>query len=89
MSFTALKSGEEIEKRIHAYLSGHPEAHDTLEGIVEWWLLEQQIRQSAAAVEEALQTLVAKRVVEEFQARDGRVHYRLKRPCRRGGIERL
>jgi len=81
---TALKSEDEIEKRIRAYLSGHPEAHDTLEGIVEWWLLEQQIRQTSSAVEVALRGLVTKHVVEEFCARDGRVHYRLVKPgCRR------
>lgn len=88
MRLTALKSEEEIEKRIHAYLSGHPEAHDTLEGIVEWWLLEQQIRHSARTVEEALRILVDKQVVETFHARDGRVHYRLKRPSRSGDPER-
>jgi hypothetical protein len=81
---TALKSETETEKRIRAYLSGHPEAHDTLEGIVEWWLLDQQIRQTSSAVEAALRSLVAKQVVEEFRARDGRAHYRLvKTGCRR------
>ncbi len=49
-----------------------------MEGIVEWWLLEQRIQQTSSAVEQAIEALAAKGIVEGFRATDGRVHYRLK-----------
>jgi predicted transcriptional regulator len=50
-----------------------------LEGIVEWWLLEQEIKRRTAAVQEALAELLARGLVQERKGRDGRMHYRLNR----------
>jgi hypothetical protein len=50
---------------ILAYLAEHPEAEDGLEGIVEWWLLEQTIRHQTVLVRTALSHLVRKRLVIE------------------------
>jgi hypothetical protein len=47
---------DEISLRILSYLAGHPEAHDTPEGIAQWWLLEREVR-GQAAVEQALADL--------------------------------
>lgn len=64
---------------ILAYLAEHPEAEDTLEGIVHWWLLEQKIKNLTAGVEAALDKLVAQGLVLEHRRKDGRIHYRLNR----------
>jgi len=50
----------QVVYKILAYLSEHPQAQDTLEGIVEWWLLEQQIKCRTVQVKEALAELVAR-----------------------------
>ena len=48
----------EVAREILAYLSDHPEARDTLEGIVHWWMLERKIRSQIALVREAIKELV-------------------------------
>ena len=68
---------EEIARDILAYLISHPGAQDTLEGIVEWWLLEQRIRHQMAIVQEALSDLVAENLVLRRQGKDSRTHYRV------------
>ena len=69
------KSGLVYE--ILTYLAEHPDSRDTLEGIVQWWLLERRIEQQIAVVKEALAKLVAKGLVLENKGRDGRIHYRI------------
>jgi hypothetical protein len=64
---------------ILGYLVQHPEAQDTMEGIVEWWLLEQRISCAVADVETALSTLVDKDFLAVGQRRDGRAYYQLNR----------
>lgn len=60
---------------ILAYLLEHPEAEDTLDGIVHWWLLEQKIRLWSAEAKSALGELVAQGFVLERRGGDGRIHY--------------
>jgi hypothetical protein len=67
-----------VALQILGYLSTHPNAQDTAEGIAEWWLMEQRVRCRVREVKRALVELVAEGVVVERTARDGRVHYRLK-----------
>jgi hypothetical protein len=62
-----------------AYLAEHPDAQDTLEGIVEWWLMEQRIVNQTARVREALDELVDGELILERQGRDSRTHYRINR----------
>ncbi len=66
----------QIECEILVYLAEHPEAEDTLEGIVGWWLLERRIKRQTAKVKEALDKLVAKGLVLERKGRDSQVRYR-------------
>ena len=54
-----IKNKLQIGYQIMAYLVDHPNARDTLEGIVEWWLLEREIKFETARVKEALSNLVA------------------------------
>jgi hypothetical protein len=62
-----------------AYLIEHPEAQDTLEGITEWWLLEQRIRYAVTEVDAALTNLVADGLLLTRQCADGRTYYGLNR----------
>lgn len=68
-----------IVYEILTYLAEHPDSSDTLEGIVQWWLLERRIEHQIAIVEQALAELVAKGLVVENKGRDGRIHYRINR----------
>ena len=64
---------------ILAYLADHPDADDTIEGIAQWWLLEQRIRQQIPVVEKALAVLVEKEFVLEQGGINGRTRYRINR----------
>jgi hypothetical protein len=66
-----------VALQILSYLRTHQNAQDTVEGIAEWWLLEQHVRYLRGQVKQALAELVAQRMVLERTGRDGRVHYRL------------
>lgn len=68
----------DICAKVMAYLSGHPDAQDTIEGIVQWWLLEQTIEQQTAVVKEAIAELVEKGLVEVSVGPDSRKSYRVK-----------
>jgi len=69
---------DEIAKSILAYLSEHPHATDTAEGIVNWWILRQPIRANVAAVTRALRSRTEKGLLEEL-VDAGQRRYRLKR----------
>ncbi len=75
----------EIARDILSYLAEHPAAQDTLEGIVEWWLLEQRIKTQVALVKETMADLVRRKLVLESQEKDSRIHYRINR----SGMEEL
>lgn len=75
-----MKADVRIERQILDYLEENPEAQDTLEGIVEWWLLKRKIIEATTAVESALARLVSQGRLEARAGRDGRTHYRAKRP---------
>lgn len=59
------------------YLIQHPLAEDTVEGIVEWWLLKQSVHQRVSAVKDALAQLVETGLVLESRSKDGKVYYHL------------
>jgi hypothetical protein len=61
------------------YLLRHPDAQDTIEGIIEWWLLEQRIIQAKAEIERAVEELALRQLVITRRTRDGRIHYQLNR----------
>lgn len=69
---------EIIEKDLIAYLKDHPDAQDTLEGIVEWWLLEQKIKRQKNQVKRVLGELVLKGLVAENNMGSS-TYYRIKK----------
>jgi len=69
----------QISHEVLAYLVVHHDAEDTLEGIVEWWLLEQRIRQQTVTVQDVMAELVRQQFVLERLGHDARVRYRLNR----------
>lgn len=68
-----------ICQEILAYLAEHPDAKDTIEGIIEWWLLEQKIKHQAKMVKEALEELVDKGLLVEQQGKNVHTYYQLNR----------
>lgn len=57
------------------YLIDNPDAQDTLEGIVEWWLLEKSIERGTVTVKEALAKLVDRSLILERVGSDSRLRY--------------
>lgn len=72
-----LTGKSQITYKILAYLTKHPDAQDTLEGIVEWWLLEQKIERETEKVKEALAELIGKGLILERRDGDSRSFYKI------------
>jgi hypothetical protein len=68
---------QHVAQAVLAYLIDHPHAHDTLAGIAEWWLLEQQIKTQTAVIKEALADLVSEGLLLELKGKDSQIHYRI------------
>ncbi len=68
----------DIAHNILAYMVEH-EAQDTLDGIVQWWLLEQEIKFQVERVKEVLAELVEKGLVLERKGADSRIRYGINR----------
>jgi hypothetical protein len=72
---------DERERTLHdellSYLREHPQAMDSLEGIVEWWLPRQRIRVEVERVARALAALTRAGVVEQVLEGE-RLLYRLR-----------
>ncbi|MFY9553205.1 MAG: hypothetical protein WAV20_08165 [Blastocatellia bacterium] len=73
MACTSEKS--EIARDVLNYLIDNPDAQDTLEGIVEWWLLKSRIESRTVSVKEALAELLAKGLILERRGSDSRLRY--------------
>jgi Fe2+ or Zn2+ uptake regulation protein len=59
------------------YLRRYPEAQDTLEGIVQWWLPEQHFTPRVATIREALQELLDAEFISEHRGKDAQISYRI------------
>lgn len=62
-----------------SYLYAHPQAQDTVEGIVSWWLMMQRMTQQITKVKAVLAELVSSGFVLERKGPDGRLRYRINR----------
>jgi Fe2+ or Zn2+ uptake regulation protein len=64
-----------IAKEVETYLAQHPEAVDSAEGIVRWWLSRLRLEEAVANVARALDLLVEEGIVVRRQMPDGRYVY--------------
>jgi hypothetical protein len=64
-------NAREIEDAVVSYLRNHPEAADTLDGIVSWWLPLQRYEIGRARIEDALTHLVEAGILRRDQLPGG------------------
>jgi hypothetical protein len=64
-----------ITREILSYLLTHRKAEDTIEGIVDWWLLEERIRYRTKVVQTVLDKLVEERFVLVRRSTDEKIRY--------------
>lgn len=67
---------DELAHEIRNYLDGHPDAADTLEGVVQWWIGHERFMRGVGAVGRALDRLMDGGEVERISGPDGRPLYR-------------
>jgi hypothetical protein len=67
----------EVSLRILRYLEQNPNAADTLDGILEWWLPKQSIYEQEKIVQQALDGLIEQELIITKRSTDMRKHYRL------------
>jgi len=73
------ESGKGAAEAILAYLAEKPDAEDTIEGIVEWWLLHERITSQTLHVKKALAELLNAKLIVERKGRDSRSRYSVNR----------
>lgn len=61
-----------VASLIERYLRSHPESMDNLEGIQQWWITRQKLKESEETVARAIELLLEKGVI----TRDERGRYR-------------
>jgi hypothetical protein len=59
------------------YLARHPDAQDTIDGILHWWVLDTSIRNWAPKIAETLAELVDRGFLERRSSPDGQIFYRI------------
>ena len=64
-----------LAKEIGRYLAAHPNAADSLEGVVKWWLTRMRYEESWEQVRRALEMLVGQGSVTTHPGRDGKIIY--------------
>jgi hypothetical protein len=70
----------ELCDAIVGYLTRHPEAADTLDGIAAWWVPMQRIETEVAEVTKAVEVLIARGVLESVSV-GAQQCYRLRHPA--------
>jgi hypothetical protein len=59
------------------YLARHPEAQDTLDGILHWWVLDAHIRKWVPEIAKTMAQLVEQGFLEETRSPDGKIFYHI------------
>jgi len=59
------------------YLARHPDAQDTIDGILHWWVLDASIQKWAPKIAETVTKLVEQGFLEEKPSPDGQTFYRI------------
>lgn len=84
----SLNDHQNLSQAILKYLLRHPDAQDSVEGISEWWILEERIMQKYAEVQKALKILVGQGFVLEKRTVNNGVFYCLNK-AKKNQIEEL
>ena len=66
-----------VAQVILSYLLAHSEAEDTIEGIIDWWLLEEPVKHRKKEVQAALDELVSQSLITTRTSEDSRIRYRI------------
>ena len=66
-----------LEVSLKIYLDKNPNAADTVDGVLEWWLPKQSMVEQEAVVRRALDLLVQRKLLLTKRLSDSRTHYRL------------
>ena len=67
----------QVAYEILQYLIDNPNAQDTIEGIIQWWLKEGNLERQSVVVGEALSRLVGADLVLARAGKDKRTRYKL------------
>jgi hypothetical protein len=57
------------------YLATQPNAQDTIDGILHWWVLDTYVRKCAPKIAETVAQLVERGFLEEKSSSDGKIFY--------------
>ncbi len=76
---TQVGSERELERSVLDYLRRHPQAADTLRGIVNWWLPQQRYESALQRIEHVLSRLVVEGRLHCNRLPDGEVLYELEK----------
>ncbi len=66
-----------MARMILGYLHKNPDASDTLEGILEWWLESERIEKSVNKVSGALEILLEKGLLKKVKSENGPLVYKI------------
>ena len=69
----------ETVRAIMEYLRQNPDAQDTQDGILQWWLTELPTKPRDATVKKALEDLVRAGFLNEHKGKDAQISYRMKK----------
>jgi hypothetical protein len=70
---------QETAHKILGYLMDNPEAQDTFEGIVDWWLLQQDIKRNVALIRKTVDALIHQGFLLERHGNDRTKYYQVNR----------
>ena len=78
-----------VAEEIRRYLASHPDAADSAEGVLDWWMMRQRDKQSAQVVDEAMQWLLEQGAVTRRVMPDGQIVYFAQKPTKPGSDHSL
>lgn len=64
-----------VAKEIQNYLANHPNAADSADGVMRWWLSQQRFDESILIVQQALEQLVLQGEIDKAVTPGGRTVY--------------
>lgn len=76
MSHSGVPLRDAIAREILAYLSAHPQAADSADGIAQWWLAPPTNQCDPSEVVSVLGALAAQGLIAKITLREGQVLYR-------------